>query len=260
MKRISLPSIATAMLFTLLIPVIVLVTCGEGLGAQTLKTPEELCSTVYYLEASKKREYDEEAKKPGYIGQKDKLKAINQKYDALIDEAWSNIDVIEGWRAVITGISERANDVMLYVELPCNATHHVWRHSLQQTDRASRVSKYIVKGTPAYEALKNFKVGDTVFVTGYHGTTGVTTVDMITGKSHSGIEYGASFIFEGLGKTAVECKAVAEAQRIAVKELAAEQRKKDQKNPLIQGSEAKKALEDKVVRPVVEKIFDSLYK
>jgi hypothetical protein len=66
----------------------------------------------------------------------------------------------------------------------------------------------ITPGTPVYEALRKFKVGDTVFVIGQF----TAHPSLIGGMGHS---FWNQFIFEGIGRTEEESRAVAAAQKVA---------------------------------------------
>ena len=217
----------------------------------------DYCSTIYDLREAKEKEYEAEKAKPGSIDKNKNLAAINEKYEGTTQEAWNTLIRIESAKGEITDLSATSDGAFvtnLSVKLSCSSKRHVWNHNLR-----NKVS--YKEGTPVYEALRKMQVGSIIYVTGRHvrGTTYITAETPLENFSLKAVD-GNLFVFEGLGQTVAECSQVAQAQRIADQEMAAAQRKKDQKNPIVQGAKAKKGLEEKVVRPIIEKIDDALYK
>ena len=247
----------------LLMPLFILIASDEALGISTAQELSDFCTSLSSIESSWRKERMEEESKPSYIGKNDNLKAIEKKYKEMEKTAWDNF-TIDGVKGEITGLTEYSGAVGLSVLSSCNNANHRMNHGFNSWSSGG-ANKNIKEGSPVYEALKKFKVGDTVFVSGYLADNpNVTTVDMATGSSTRANDlkttWSHSFVFEGVGKTAAECRMVAQEQRIADKEIADAKQKKDQKNIIVQGSKAKKELEEKIVRPLVEKIDDALYK
>jgi len=118
---------------------------------------------------------------------------------------------IDGWKGRIKRLQESTNmqklsisernqgkirkTVILEVQLFCDNTKHEGEHYLT-TGTTFHRNFQPEEGMPIYEALRQFRQGDIIFVTGKRINS----------------SWG-NFIFEGIGRTADESKNVAEVQR-----------------------------------------------
>ena len=202
--------------------VVMLLACGEAVGASIPKTQNDFCSII----SSTHSEWSAEVGKPAYIDQNKNAHVIKQKGKQKLQDFFvGRGGVFEGWEAVISTISVDADalNVGLSVELSYDAPdwpHNLQKPTLHNMDTFEGQTLSIKKGTPIYEALRKFKTGDTVFVAGKF-----IPFDRVHDIAVD-IQTRYLVVFEGVGQTADESIAVAEENRR--QELARQREKQEQ--------------------------------
>jgi hypothetical protein len=139
-----------------------------------IATLSEACSAISSISASYASEYEEESKKPAYIGKQEKLNAIKEKFNEQM-KGWERFN-IRGLEGKITNIFEfrgvhsfetgkTPEYAGLAVVFPCDIhTSHTYKTA--DAPILVRQGFELNKGSLNYEILKQFKAGDTILVTG----------------------------------------------------------------------------------------------